>query len=79
MIVDLVQCEDAHAQERTIMETLLESAQPGDLWIADLNFSMRAILTGWQRRGSTFYRARTRPQSEPQRTGPGSRNRATAP
>jgi len=54
MIVDLVPCEDAHAQERTIMETLLESAQPGELWIADRNFSTRAILTGWHRRDSAF-------------------------
>jgi IS4 transposase len=54
MIVDLVPCEDAHAQERAIMKTLLESAQPAELWIADRNFSTRAILTGWQRRGSAF-------------------------
>ncbi|WP_459572508.1 transposase, partial [Cupriavidus sp. 8B] len=54
MIVDLVPCEDAHAQERAIIETLLESAQPGELWIADRNFSTRAILTGWQRRDSAF-------------------------
>ncbi|GAB7549670.1 hypothetical protein CS8_093820 [Cupriavidus sp. 8B] len=31
MIVDLVPCEDAHAQERAIMETLLASAQPAEL------------------------------------------------
>ncbi|GLC94389.1 hypothetical protein Tamer19_37970 [Cupriavidus sp. TA19] len=36
------------------METLLESAQPGELWIADRNFSTRAILAGWQQRGSAF-------------------------
>ncbi|AGW90225.1 hypothetical protein N234_34645 [Ralstonia pickettii DTP0602] len=54
MIVDLVPCEDAHAQERAIMETLLASAQPAELWIADRNFSTRAILAGWQRRGSAF-------------------------
>lgn len=54
MIVDLVPCEDAHAAERAIMETLLESAQPGELWIADRNFSTRTILAGWQRRGSAF-------------------------
>ncbi|WP_455285716.1 IS4 family transposase [Cupriavidus necator] len=54
MIVDLMPCEDAHTQERAIMETLLESAEPAQLWIADRNFSTRAILTGWQRRGSAF-------------------------
>lgn len=54
MIVDLVPCEDAHAQERAIMETLLESAEPAQLWIADRNFSTRAILAGLQHRGSAF-------------------------
>lgn len=54
MIVDLVPCEDAHAQERAIMETLLASAQPAELWIANRNFSTRAILARWQRRGSAF-------------------------
>ena len=36
------------------METLLASAQPAELWIADRNFCTRGILAGWQRRGSAF-------------------------
>jgi IS4 transposase len=54
MIVDLVPCEDAHTQERVIMQTLLEAARSDELWIADRNFSTRAILSGWQSRGSAF-------------------------
>lgn len=37
MVVDLVPCEGAHAQERTLMAPLLEQAQPDKQWIADRN------------------------------------------
>jgi hypothetical protein len=36
------------------MAPILERAQPGELWIADRNFSTRAILGGWNQRGSAF-------------------------
>jgi IS4 transposase len=54
LVVDLFPCEDAHAQERACMGPVLERARPGELWIADRNFSTRAILGGWHRRGSAF-------------------------
>jgi IS4 transposase len=54
MVVDLEPCEDAHAQERAVMPSLLERAKPGELWIADRNFSTRAILGEWDRRGCGF-------------------------
>lgn len=54
MVVDLLPCEDAHAQERACMAPILERAQPGELWIADRNFSTKAILTGWNQHGSAF-------------------------
>lgn len=54
MVVDLLPCENAHAQERACMAPILERAQPGELWIADRNFSTRAILTGWHQHGSAF-------------------------
>ena len=38
LVVDIVPCEDAHAQERTLVPSLLATVQPGDLWIADRNF-----------------------------------------
>lgn len=52
----LVWCpvKDVHAQERAIMETLLESAEQAQLWIADRNFSTGAILAGWQCCGNAF-------------------------
>ena len=54
MVVDVEPCEDAHAQERAVMSSLLERARPGELWIADRNFSTRAILCEWDRRGCGF-------------------------
>lgn len=54
LVVDLEPCEDGHAQERTVMEALLARAQAGELWIADRNFSTRAILCGWHTRGCGF-------------------------
>lgn len=53
-IVDLLPGEDAHAQERALMAPLLESAGPGQLWVADRNFCTRSILGRWHARGSTF-------------------------
>jgi len=54
MIVDMEPCEDAHSQERAVMPPLLERSHPGELWIADRNFSTRMILSEWDRRGSAF-------------------------
>jgi IS4 transposase len=54
LVVDLLPCEDGHAQERACMAPILERARPGELWIADRNFSTRAILGGWHRHGSAF-------------------------
>ncbi|KLU24860.1 hypothetical protein EOS_17840 [Caballeronia mineralivorans PML1(12)] len=54
MIVDLVPCEQGRAQEEVNAGALLDSVQPGELWIIDRNFSTHAIVTGWQRRSSAF-------------------------
>ena len=54
LVVDLVLCEDGHAQERTLMELAQRQAQPGELWLADRNFSTRRILCGLHGHGSSF-------------------------
>jgi IS4 transposase len=54
MVIDLVPCEDAYAQERTLMPSVLAAARPGELWIADRNFSTTGILSGWHHRGAAF-------------------------
>ena len=54
LVLDIVPCEDAHAQERTLMPSILATSQPGELWIADRNFSTTGILSGWHERSASF-------------------------
>lgn len=54
LVIDLVPCEDAHAQERTLVPSLFPTVQPGELWIADRNFCTAAILSGWHGKGAAF-------------------------
>jgi IS4 transposase len=54
LVTDIVPCEDGHANERSLMAPILAHAQAGELWIADRNFSTRAILAGWHGRGCGF-------------------------
>lgn len=44
MIVDFVPCEDGHAQERSLLEAIIDDLQPGQVWIADRNFCTAALL-----------------------------------
>lgn len=50
LIVDSVPCEDAHANERTLMTQRLASVQAGDIEVADSAFSTRAIFRGYRQR-----------------------------
>jgi len=54
LVSDLVACEDAHASERAAVTPLLDSAQPGELWIADRHFCTRTVLQAWQDAGAGF-------------------------
>lgn len=54
LVVDMVPAEDAHVQERLLVPALLPQAQCGELWMADRNFSTRAILGGWAAQGACF-------------------------
>ena len=38
LMIDVLPCEDGHAQERSLLEEILPMVQPGDLWIDDRNF-----------------------------------------
>jgi hypothetical protein len=40
LVVDAVPCEDAHAQERTLLAAMLAGCAPGDLWVGDRNFEV---------------------------------------
>lgn len=54
LVSDLVACEDAHKSERAVMTELLERVKPGELWLADRNFSTSAVLFGIAERGAKF-------------------------
>jgi hypothetical protein len=54
LAMDVLPYEDAHAQERVLMKSIVESATAGDLWIADRNFCSGPILCGLARRGASF-------------------------
>lgn len=57
LVLDVLPCEDGHAQERSLLPELLETVAPHDLWIADRNFSTVAFLAGIdQRRGKFIIR-----------------------
>jgi hypothetical protein len=46
LAIDVFPCEDAHAQERTLIPAVLETVRQGDLWIADRNFCTMGFLAG---------------------------------
>lgn len=54
LVIDAFPCEDAHAQERTLLPGILETVQPRDLWIADRNFCTTDFLLGIRSRGGYF-------------------------
>ena len=46
LVIDVAPCEDAHAQERSLVDQVLPGVEPGDLWIADRNFCTTRFLFG---------------------------------
>ena len=54
LLVDLFACEDAYAQERSLVGRVVERVGPGELWVADRNFAVDALFAGIATRGS-FY------------------------
>ena len=52
--LEMVPCEDGHAQERALLTQVLPMVQPGELWIEDRNFCTRRFLFGVVERGATF-------------------------
>lgn len=54
LIIDVIPCEDAHAQERTLLPEVLETVEPRDLWIADRNYCTTAFLFGIKARRAYF-------------------------
>ena len=54
LVVDVVPCEDAHASEQGLLAVAAAHAAEGDLWLADRNFSTRALLYLLAVRGAAF-------------------------
>jgi IS4 transposase len=54
LVVDVVPCEDGHAQERTLVPAVIGTVKKGQLWIADRNFSTKAIMADIHRAGGAF-------------------------
>ena len=52
--VDVVVCEDGHAQERSLTTSLLQRVHAGELWMADRNFSTAPLLFGIAQKGAFF-------------------------
>jgi hypothetical protein len=54
LITDIVLCEDAHTQERALLEQVLPLVQTNDVWIEDRNFCTVDFLTGVAQRDAFF-------------------------
>jgi IS4 transposase len=54
LATDVVLCEDGHAQERSLLDQVLEIVAARDLWIADRNFCTTDFLFGIAGRGGFF-------------------------
>jgi IS4 transposase len=54
LVADVFPCEDGHAQERSLLDQVLETIRTGEVWIADRNFCTTGFLFGIARRGGYF-------------------------
>jgi IS4 transposase len=54
LVTDVFPCEDGHAQERSLLGSVLTTVAADDLWIADRNFCTRAFLAEMDARGGFF-------------------------
>lgn len=54
LAIDVVCCEDAHAQERSLLAPILETVADRDVWVADRNFCTTGFLFGIVGRGGSF-------------------------
>lgn len=54
LVEHVVTCEDAHANERTMLPCVLELAEAQDCWIADRNFCTYPFLFGLAARDAVF-------------------------
>jgi hypothetical protein len=54
LALDMIGCEDGHAQERSLFADVLSRVAPADLWIGDRNFCTTGFLQGVVARKGSF-------------------------
>jgi hypothetical protein len=54
MMIDVFPCEDAYAQERSLLDQVVPTASPGELWLCDRNFCGTHFVFGLHNRGASF-------------------------
>lgn len=54
LAIDAILCEDGHAQERSLLDQVLQTVAARDLWIADRNFCTTDFLFGIVHRDGSF-------------------------
>ncbi len=54
LAIDVVPCEDGHAQERSLLAPVLETVAENDVWVADRNFCTTGFLFGVAGRNGFF-------------------------
>jgi IS4 transposase len=54
LAIDVILCEDCHAQERSLLDQVLQTVAEKDLWIADRNFCTTGFLFGIASGGGFF-------------------------
>ena len=54
LIRDVFPCEDGHAQERSLLDAVLETVEAKDVWMADRNFCVQSFLLGIARKAGFF-------------------------
>lgn len=53
-VTDVIPLEDAHAQERSVLDRVQTLVHPNDVWVADRNFCTLNFLLGILQRGGFF-------------------------
>ncbi len=64
----IIPCEDGHAQERSLLETVIPTIQPNDLLVADRNFCVQSFLCSLHEK-EAFYVIRKHQQLPIKRVG----------
>jgi IS4 transposase len=54
MILDVIPCKDGHAQERSLLDQVLDRANADDVIVCDRNFCVRSFLFGLEDKGGYF-------------------------